>query len=216
MSGNDGYMILVQTGLDELIYNNNNCKIGINHAGGGQGINKGFYYSTNLSETLIDELFKHIIQPVGNYHYIFFKIRPQSNINQIASSLYIVDIIELLEPLNGELKFNDGIYNFVNGYLHNNIEPAVKLNNGTLKWYYLSNLHRNNNEPAIIRANGINEYYVKGLRHRENGPAFKSSLGKELWYTNGILHNTNGPAIITHGYKEWYLNGTLILHENQN
>ena len=60
-------------------------------------------------------------------------------------------------------------------------------------WKLAGNLHRDNDEPAIIHANGDQEWWRYGQLHRDNG----------------------GPAIIRHdGIREWYRDGVLVWYEH--
>ena len=52
-------------------------------------------------------------------------------------------------------------------------------------WRFNSELHRDNDKPAIVIGPNGNKY----------------------WYFNGKRHRENGPAVIwSNGYKEWWLN----------
>jgi hypothetical protein len=81
--------------------------------------------------------------------------------------------------------------------------------------YYNSDneMHRGNDLPAIIWANGSQEWYVNGVRHRDNDlPTVIWADGSTLWYLNEKLHRDNGlPAVIwADGSQFWYVNGKLI------
>ena len=53
-------------------------------------------------------------------------------------------------------------------------------------------IHRDNDQPAVIRANGT-----------------------KFWYQHGNLHRDNDqPAVIyADGYKAWYINGNRVSNE---
>lgn len=110
------------------------------------------------------------------------------------------------------------------GNLHRNIGPALVYKDGTHKYYFNGNLHRNENDgPAVTEPNGSNIYYNFGRKHRYNnhdpaqtiihpdntkeeryylenklhrleGPAITNSKGEYFYYNNGNLHNEHGPA----------------------
>jgi len=110
----------------------------------------------------------------------------------------------------------------------------VSSNKNTLRFYDENgNLHRDNDEPALICTYGSQYWYKHGLQHRENGPAvithtyeewrqngklhrvdgpafkFYGNVMNEHWYLSGKLHRENGPAVTQPGYKAWYRNGEV-------
>ena len=90
--------------------------------------------------------------------------------------------------------------------------PTIEYANGDKEWYINGNLHRENDQPAIVRKNGDKQWYVNGRLHRENDlPAIENSYGDKFWYRHGIRHRENDkPAIeYTCGSKWWYYNGNL-------
>ncbi len=87
---------------------------------------------------------------------------------------------------------------------------TVTATHGDQKWYVHGKLHREGDQPAIIRANGDQEWYVNGELHREGDqPAFIRANGDREWYVNGKLHRDGDqPAIIcANGDQEWYVDG---------
>lgn len=73
-------------------------------------------------------------------------------------------------------------------------------------------LHRDNDKPAIIHANGDQEWYVDGKLHRDNDlPAIMTVKGTQQWYQHGKLHRDNDkPAIVgSNGQLWWYQHGLL-------
>lgn len=76
------------------------------------------------------------------------------------------------------------------GVLHrDNDLPAVIHANGSEEWWFNGKRHRNNNLPAIIKVNGVQEWWVNGIRHRDvkDGPAVLSpNVYKCGWYVNGV------------------------------
>lgn len=69
-------------------------------------------------------------------------------------------------------------------------------------------LHRDNNQPAIIRYRPLlEEWRVEGVLHRTDGPARITDTAKE-WWVDGKLHRFDGPAVeTTNGNIEWWLFG---------
>lgn len=96
-----------------------------------------------------------------------------------------------------------------NGELHrDNDEPAMICPDGTKKWYQYGERHRVG-APAVIYPNGEKHWMQNGKFHREDGPAIegggqrRSSVKK--WYLNGECHRVGAPAIIFEdGVKHWY------------
>ena len=84
---------------------------------------------------------------------------------------------------------------------------------GTRRWYNNNDLlHRDNDLPAVITANGSQHWFINGKRHRDNDlPAIIYADGRQHWYINGEIHRDNDlPAVITeNGNQEWYNNGVL-------
>ena len=81
--------------------------------------------------------------------------------------------------------------------------------------YYNSNneLHRDNDLPAVIWADGAQQWWVSGVSHRDNDlPAYIGADGSQAWWVNGVRHRDNDlPAYIgADGSQEWYVNGRFI------
>lgn len=84
-------------------------------------------------------------------------------------------------------------------------------------WDYLSKghgrIHRADDKPAVIYANGGQEWYQHGKLHRDDDkPAIIYSNGSQEWYQHGELHRANGlPAVIdANGVLEWWLDGEFL------
>jgi hypothetical protein len=79
---------------------------------------------------------------------------------------------------------------FLFGRIHRNhiddLPAAVKMNTRLCDiYYYNGRIHRNNDKPAIMHANGSVEWYKHGKRHRENNMYAVLSYDdnkKEWWY----------------------------------
>lgn len=58
---------------------------------------------------------------------------------------------------------------FQNGKLHRDDDlPAIVNANGSNQWYQNGKLHRDNDLPAIVWENGSNEWFRHGRRYRKN------------------------------------------------
>ena len=99
----------------------------------------------------------------------------------------------------------------VNGKLHReNDLPAVERADGSNAWYVNGELHRENDLPAVERADGSKTWYVNGKSHRDGGlPSYEGANGHKEWWVNCKLHRENGlPALEwANGDRAWYVNG---------
>jgi len=87
-------------------------------------------------------------------------------------------------------------------------QEAIDLH-GSQAWLKNGKLHRDNDLPAIIKADGEKLWYKNGKRHRDNDlPAAIWKDGTQVYYKNDRLHRDNDlPAVIyPDGTKEWYKN----------
>ena len=78
----------------------------------------------------------------------------------------------------------------------------------TVSYYLDGKLHRENDKPAVERADGTKEWWYNGRLHRENDkPAIECADGSKYWFYRGKLHRENdNPAIVeADGTKEWWL-----------
>ena len=83
------------------------------------------------------------------------------------------------------------------------VEPSKRL--------FARTLHRDNDLPALIGADGSMEWYQHGKLHRENGPAFIGPEGDQAWFYNGEPHRNDGPAKIwADGTEEWWSYGKQL------
>lgn len=125
------------------------------------------------------------------------KVKPVSSVTTIAET-------NKVEPVS-----------IVRQTLPSNVQVTVDLD-GTLRWYKNHNIpHRDNDEPAIIFANGTKVWYKEGKIHRDDDkPAIIYHDGSEKWYRHGQLHReSDEPAIIdADGDMQWLKNGQL--HRN--
>jgi hypothetical protein len=79
-------------------------------------------------------------------------------------------------------------------------EPHETTPEGDKKWYDdEGHLHRADDKPALIKANGERIYFKHGVVHRDNNkPARIGANGAKWWYINGGLGRTDaGPVRIS-------------------
>ena len=105
-----------------------------------------------------------------------------------------------------KFKFDDGSY-------------CVKLYDGEERWYDADDdLHRVNDKPAFIGADGTKEWWVNDKRHRDNDqPAIIQPDGPKEWWVNDKRHRDNDqPAIMwADGMKEWWVDNELHRDNDQ-
>jgi len=67
-------------------------------------------------------------------------------------------------------------------------ENDYKLEKGNKTWRNKeSQIHRDNDKPAIIYADGTQHWYKEGKHHRDNDkPAIIYSDGSQYWYKEGV------------------------------
>ena len=88
--------------------------------------------------------------------------------------------------------------------------PAIIYADGSKFWYKNGQLHREGDLPAEIYANGSKYWYKNGQFHRDGDePAIIYVDGSKYWYKNGQYHRDGDePAIIyVNGIKFWFKNG---------
>lgn len=82
---------------------------------------------------------------------------------------------------------------------------------GMIIWFTENKLiHRDNDLPAIIEANGSQAWFKNGFRHRDNDkPAMIRINGVKEWYKDGARHRAgNQPAVVyPNGEKEYWIHG---------
>ena len=74
-------------------------------------------------------------------------------------------------------------------------------------------LHRENDLPAIVYANGDKYWYKNDQYHRENDlPAIVLANGNKYWYKNDRLHRENDlPAVVLADCRtEYWIEGVKI------
>lgn len=89
--------------------------------------------------------------------------------------------------------------------------------NGTVEFYKDDKLHRDDDLPAVINADGYKFWYSKGELHREGKPAIQGPEGDQAYYFNGKLHNEEGPALTNKfGKQEWHIDGIQYTQQEFN
>ena len=73
-------------------------------------------------------------------------------------------------------------YRHYDGMLHRSDSPAVIYPDGSEHWYFLGDLHREDDGPAVT-------YYEYDEKDRKKAKV-------EVWYKSGRCHRNNGPAVI--------------------
>ena len=84
-------------------------------------------------------------------------------------------------------------------------------------------LHSENDQPAVVYADGTRWWYDGGHVHRDGGPAVIHSNGVEEWWWHNRRHREGGPAVtypataaITptlRGVKQWWTTGQMVREE---
>ena len=109
---------------------------------------------------------------------------------------------------------NGTIKTYFQGKLHSyNDEPAVIRKDGMKLWYKNGKLHSYNDKPAVVQKDGKKFWYKNGKPYRDNDkPNVMLINGTQMWYNeDGKLHRDNDePAVIfPNNDSRWYKNGKL-------
>ena len=59
--------------------------------------------------------------------------------------------------------------------------------NGTTIYQLNGEVHRDEDQPAVIGVDGSKYWFQNGTRHRDNQPAVIKANGSEYWFRNGKL-----------------------------
>lgn len=100
--------------------------------------------------------------------------------------------------------------------------PALIRANGDQEWLQHGLLHRDNDLPALIKADGRKEYYQHDELHREGDlPAIIWTNGDQMWFQHDQYHRErNLPARIwvdgTKGYWVYNQQHSLLTPANRN
>jgi hypothetical protein len=111
----------------------------------------------------------------------------------------------------------DVAYTFQDRFHRENDLPAVIRADGGMEWNQDDELHRDNDMPAVVLGNGDRYWYQRGLFHRDNDlPAFVGADGSQEWRWRGARHRGNDLPALTRadGYQAWYWNG--VRHREGN
>jgi hypothetical protein len=122
-------------------------------------------------------------------------------------------------PLTRMVVDADGNQNWVlkDGTLHRDDDlPAFIGANGNLHWYQYGKLHRDNDRPAKVNKNGSMSWYQHNELHRDGDePAVVEANGSLQWYQRGQLHRGGDrPAQITKTNMSWYWRGKRHRDDN--
>ncbi len=112
-----------------------------------------------------------------------------------------------------EVEDNCTEYLFCDQLHRDNDQPATIYANGMRKWYWLGKLHRDNDQPAVIYTDGMRKWYWRGNLHRDNDlPAVIHNDGSQQWYQHGKIYRDNDkPAIIyADGTAEYWVNDQRV------
>ena len=149
---------------------------------------------------------------------------PGDVFRHVAGVIQIKDVIRGRTYLNGLLHSFEGRparvdgawYWYQHGELHrDNDQPAVVRNSGDQKWYQHGEIHRDGDQPAIVYASGTRHWYQRDKLHRDGDqPAVVCIGGDREWYQLGKLHRDGDqPALITaNGDQKWYQHGKRVEH----
>jgi hypothetical protein len=93
----------------------------------------------------------------------------------------------------GKIMTHDGsiVYRNERGAVHRDDDlPAVIHANGSKAWYKDGQLHREGDLPAVISHDGGQRWFKYDRRHRDNHqPAIIHADGTKQWYVNGVEYN---------------------------
>ena len=78
-----------------------------------------------------------------------------------------------------------------------NLLKEYKKSNTLQQWYQNGQLHRDDDLPAIVNANGSNQWYQNGKLHRDNDlPAIVWENGSKEWFRHGRRYRKNDLPVI--------------------
>lgn len=101
------------------------------------------------------------------------------------------------EGVYGPIRINDCDYWFLGTEVHRDDDlPAVMRTDGKNIWCQHDLIHRDGDKPAITYPSGAQFWYIDGNLDRSSGPAAIYSDGRMEYYEKGKLHRIGGPAII--------------------
>ena len=117
-------------------------------------------------------------------------------------------------------KYHGGMAWLKDGELHNENNPAIVLNCGSIFWLNNGLLHRDNDKPAIEYVGDLGtrqEFFIYGERHRENDPAIIENYRNDKkihYFKKNKYHNENGPAFNGKIGDIYYLEGNEYTEDN--
>jgi hypothetical protein len=118
----------------------------------------------------------------SKYEFIFYYKMDKVKIDILLPEL-VEEILLYLPYLDNYEK-----YNITDKFRERWYNSQVVIKNDRYRTTYQINdkFHRENDLPAIIKANGTKQWYKDGKLHRENDlPAIEYANGTKYWYING-------------------------------
>jgi hypothetical protein len=84
--------------------------------------------------------------------------------------------------------------------------------NGTIEYYKDDQLHRDDNLPAVVWADGAKFWCQNDLLHRDGDqPAAEWTDGTKIWFQNDKRHRLTGPAWTnSNGIEEYWIKGERL------
>ena len=87
---------------------------------------------------------------------------------------------------------------------------------GNKLWYFNDQLHRDNDLPAIEKANGSKAWCLNGVLHRENDlPAVEKADGTKEWWLNGVEAPWLEESLKTKSHLDETLNINIDTHKSK-
>jgi len=137
-----------------------------------------------------------------------------SDMNKKIKDMKIMKILEDYghEGVYGPIRVNDCDYWYLETEVHRDDDlPAIERTDGKKIWCQHGKIHRPDDKPAIVYPSGAQFWYEFDELHRVNGPAAMYYDGRMEYYIRGKLHRIGGPAIVhiteTIYIEEYYENG---------
>ncbi len=77
------------------------------------------------------------------------------------------------------------------GLLPNGAKHGMHVCNDRIEHWWMGELHRDTDHPAVIHANGTLCWYQHGKRHRgDDKPAVVNANGTQLWFQHGVPYQS--------------------------
>ena len=126
----------------------------------------------------------------------------------------------------------------LNGLLHSFNDQPATVDKDRMTWYYLGEIHRGNDLPAVVIVGERYEWWTHGIPGRDGDrPAVVTRMVKEwivddklhrdggqpavVWYngdadyfTHGVQDRDNAPAVVMRGHQIYYKNDEWAGHHD--